>query len=645
MPVGVDDPRVRVTGFRGLKGLVRTVAFCLIAVTIAFGASQAAAVDLPRSILVLEQSDVRGPFYALIFDALRTEVNAAAKPVSLYVENLDLSRFQGEEYEQAVDAFLNLKYRDKPISLILTVGDKALEFALRWRTKSWPDTPVVFAFVDESTAAALSLPHDVTGKTTRLRLEDMVSAARAIVPGLQQVALVGDRLETQVAFAQFKDQLPAVQAEIEVLDLTGLPMAELRKRVAALPERSAVLYTAVYSDGAGTYFPPATAVQMIAEVANRPIIAPIETYIGKGAIGGYVAVPSVIGNEAAQLALRILDGEQPSAIPITGGASLRPVFDWPTMQRWGVDQSDLPAGSEIRNRTLPIWKQYPRQTAAVGVVVALQSGLIMALLYEHRRRRKAEITARARLNELAHLNRQATAGELSAVIAHEVNQPLGAILSNTEAAELLLSAPTPDIGEVKDILADIKRDNQRASDVVVRSRRLLKKAPVISEDVDVNAIVREAFAFAAAQASASKIHLETQLKPLPLYTRGDPVQLQQVVLILVLNSIDALHEATGTRRLIIGSTSRAGTKHCEVRIADTGPGIVVNDLDHVFDPFFSTKKQGMGMGLPIARSIVEMHGGTISAANSRQGGAEFTVRLPLARTVESEIDERAGAHS
>src|SRR5262249_36288425 len=148
-----------------------------------------------------------------------------------------------------------------------------------------------------------------------------------------------------------------------------------------------------------------------------------------------------------------------------------------------------------RNRAPSIWEQYPNQIAGMTIVVLLQSALIAALLYEHQRRRRAEVEARARLNELAHLNRQATAGELSAAIAHEVNQPLGAILSNAETAELLLASPNPDMGEIKEILADIKPDNQRASDVVVRSRRMLKKAPISAEDVDVNAIVREVFAF------------------------------------------------------------------------------------------------------------------------------------------------------
>ena len=235
---------------------------------------------------------------------MRARVDKASSPVTLYVENLDLSRFHGAEYERALRSLIRLKYSDKPIGVIVVVGSAALNYALRWRGDVWAGAPVVFAFVDESDAARVQLPPNVTGRTTRLWLQDMLAAARVVVPDLVHVAIVGDRFETQVAFAHFKNALPAVAAELNVIDLTGMPMAELRKRVATLPDQSAILYTAVNSDGAGTYFPPATALEMISAVANRPIIAPIETYIGRGAIGGYVVAPSVIGDEAAELALQ-----------------------------------------------------------------------------------------------------------------------------------------------------------------------------------------------------------------------------------------------------------------------------------------------------------------------------------------------------
>src|SRR5262249_19238111 len=158
--------------------------------------------------------------------------------------------------------------------------------------------------------------------------------------------------------------------------------------------------------------------------------------VGGGAIGGYVLTPKSIGEEAADLALRILNGESASTIPIAEGNVVRPIFDWRQMQRWGVSASSLPSGSEIRFRDLTAWERYHWQITAIAAIFLLQTALIARLVYEHRRRRSAEVEVRQRMSELAHMNRYATAGELSSSIAHELNQPLGAILSNAETAEL-----------------------------------------------------------------------------------------------------------------------------------------------------------------------------------------------------------------
>jgi signal transduction histidine kinase len=581
-----------------------------------------------RSILVLEQSDVRGPFYSSIFATLRAKVNEAATPATLYVENLDLSRFHGPGYDEALRSFLSVKYRDNPVGLVLAMGSASLDYALTWREHLWPGTPVVFAFVDE--IAAGEIPPGVTGIMTRLRLEDMVAAARSVVPGLRRVALVGDRLEEQPVFAHFREALPAVAETLQVIDLTGMSMAALKTRVATLPPDSAILYTAVYSDGAGTYFPPSTALEMIAAAANRPIVAPIETYIGRGAIGGYVALPEMIGREAAELALRVLDGADPSSIPVAVGNSLRPVFDLRLLERWSVDQARLPRGSEIRYRQAKVWEQYPRQTVIAIIVVLLQSLLVAALLVEHRRRRRAEIDVRSRMEEIAHLNRLATAGELSAQIAHEVNQPLGAILSNTETAELLLDASEPDVAEVKEILADIRRDDLRASEVIVRLRRFLKKTPAETREVNLNDILRDVLGFVSAQASARGVALEERLETAPLVVHGDPVQLQQIVVNLVSNAIDAVSRKPEGQRTVTGRTRRTSDKEAEISISDSGPGIDPAALPRLFERFYTTKEHGMGMGLPIAQTIAQAHGGEVRAENRPEGGAVFRLTLPLA---------------
>ncbi|MCK0198729.1 sensor histidine kinase [Ancylobacter sp. 6x-1] len=586
----------------------------------------------PRSILVLEQSDVRGPFYAAIFSGLRSIVNSTAKaPVTIYVENLDLNRFSGEDYEQSLRQHLNVKYKDKPIGVLVSVGAGALDYALRLREALWPGTPLVFSFIDEASLAAQTLPPGVTGQTVRLRLEDMVTAAAIIVPDLAHVALVGDRFDTQPVFRSFGAEARGIAERLDVIDLTGLPMTELLERVALLPERTAILYTAVYSDGRGTYFTPADAMAMIAAKANRPIIGPVESYIGRGTTGGFVAIPTTIGEQSGALALRIIDGETPSLPPVASVADPTPVFDWRELQRWGVDEARLPKGSDIRFRSPRIWQEYPLQIAGTIAVVVFQSGLIAALLYEYRRRRLAEVEARTRLDELAHVNRYAIAGELSASIAHQVNQPLGAVLANAEAAALLLDRPVPDRDEIREILDDIKRDGLRASGVIAGLRRMLKKADSVQHHVDLNQVLDETFRFVAAKAADAHVDLVRDPSPRPLVVHGDPVQLQQVVLNLAINAIEAIGATNRGSGKITGRVRSPEPGIAELSISDNGHGLPDEDRRQIFEAFYSSKPDGMGMGLSIARTIVERHGGSIMAESNPGGGSVFLVKLPLGR--------------
>jgi len=236
------------------------------------------------------------------------------------------------------------------------------------------------------------------------------------------------------------------------------------------------------------------------------------------------------------------------------------------------------------------------------------------------------------MSELVHMNRRTTAGALSASIAHELNQPLGAILNNAETAALILSSASPDLKEIKLIVNEIKRDDERASEVIVRLRRLLGKAALEARDVELNETVREAFEFLSAQAFARNVTLSNRPAPQALRVRADRIQLQQVILNLVVNAMESMTDTLGGRREIIGRTTLLDVAWAEISIADFGPGIPSDKLKHVFDPFFTTKEDGMGMGLSIARTIIEVHGGSIWAENQVGGGAVFRVKLPLVKT-------------
>jgi signal transduction histidine kinase len=300
------------------------------------------------------------------------------------------------------------------------------------------------------------------------------------------------------------------------------------------------------------------------------------------------------------------------------------------MQRWGISESNLPPGSTILFREPDIWVQYRWQILLTASVILVQAGLISALLQQRRRRRLAEVEVRQRLAELAHVNRYSAAGEFTTSIAHELNQPLGSILTNTETAEFLLKETSPNLAEVREILADIRRDDQRASEVIRRLRSVLKKTPFEIRDIDLNDTVREAIGFVAALADRRGVVLKFAAASGELRIKGDPVQLQQVILNLIINGMDAVSEADARVGEVSVSTARLD-QHAEIRIGDTGPGIVNGDMQKVFDPFFSTKPQGLGMGLAIARTIVEAHNGRISAVNQESGGALFVITIPIAR--------------
>jgi len=339
---------------------------------------------------------------------------------------------------------------------------------------------------------------------------------------------------------------------------------------------------------------------------------------------------SVVGSseKTVNAAIRILGGEKPGDIKIEPIGFASPKYDWREMQRWGISESNLPRGSKVLFREPSIWERYSWQLALIASVILVQGVLISGMLQETRRRRLAEVESRQRLAELTHVNRYSTAGELTTSIAHELNQPLGSILTNTETAELMLKGSSPNLDELREILADIRRDDQRASEVIRRLRSVLKKTPFEVRDIDLNETVREAIGFMRALADGRAIALMYAPAATELQIRGDGVQLQQVVLNLIINAMDAISEV-GKREIDV-TTIRSGA-YAEIRISDTGPGMAAGDLKNVFNPFFTTKPQGMGMGLAIVRTIVEAHHGQISAENQLSGGALFTIRLPIAR--------------
>lgn len=261
-------------------------------------------------------------------------------------------------------------------------------------------------------------------------------------------------------------------------------------------------------------------------------------------------------------------------------------------------------------------------------LILLQTILIVLLLIQNRRYQRARDQVQQQYEEVTHAARLALVGEITASVAHEVAQPMSAILSNVETAQFLLRQRQPDLPAVLEILGDIRKDDLRADAIVRRLRVLLRKRELHFEVADLNSIVANAVAVIMPDAARRHIPIRTALEAdLPRVT-ADPVLLQQVLLNLLMNALEAMADTPQSERALVVRTERHNSAFVRATVLDSGGGIAAEHEGKVFDSFFTTKRGGMGLGLSIARSIVDMHGGKIWVEQREPGGAVFTFTVP-----------------
>jgi signal transduction histidine kinase len=600
------------------------IAAVLLALTLCVSAASP-----PKRVLVLHSF---GPeFGDSVAKPLRDELDRQLPGrVDLYESWLASARFASAGEDPHFASYIRSLFADRPLDLIVTFGAPAANFLERNRQSLFPKVPALLADVEERRVGTGGAAANTTSVSISVSFPEIVENIQRVLPGTSHLAIViGNSPIERYWVDELQHSLRPFAAHLNVIWLNELSFDDLLKRVATLPPHTAIFYVLLSPEVAGIPADEDRAIAKLHAAANAPIFSYTDAYLGKGIVGGPLVSSEEVARATASVALRILGGEQASDIRTPPIPMSAPRFDVRELVRWNISEAHLPAGSAILFRKPTLWERYRWEITAATALMLLEASLIVSLLYERRRRRLAEVETHRRIAELAHMNRRATVGELSGAIAHELNQPLGAILRNSEAAELILETPAPDIRELKEIVRDIKHDDERAGEVIRRLRQLLAKAPLESQEIELNAMLGEVFEFLSAQAAARRITLSTRMTPQAPRVDGDRIQLQQVILNLVMNAMDAIGGDRSGERAIIGRTLLAEGGFAEVSIEDSGPGIPTDKARQIFEPFFTTKTSGMGMGLSIARTIVERHGGRIWAENKKAGGAVFRFTLPL----------------
>ncbi len=585
----------------------------------------------PQRVLLVFSESRDLPGNVLMEQSVRAEMlSHGTNHIEFFTESMDAAHFPSPVYYRLFGDYIRDKYAGQRLDLVMLFMARNYRLASELSTVPDPSVPRVYVVVNDLDLPEPSPARPFTGIFQRFDVSATIKFIFQLQPDTRRVVVIGGTSPADQAVLQRIEAIARPVAGVDFEYWTNRPMADVYQAAQALPADTVILLAGVQQDADGQPLYTSQVVRTLAPAANVPVYVLGAGSIGSGALGGQVVDFEELGTDAGALASRVLAGTPVSRIPIAVQSNGVPMVDWRALQRWHINHGRLPANCVVRYQPHSLWADHWRLILFIATGFLVQAITIAALLVQRRRQQRAEAEILRQRAELAHVSRVSMMGQLASALTHELNQPLGAILRNAEAAEVYLQSDQPNLAEVRAILTDIRRDDKRAGNVIDGMRSLFKRQQVTRDTLDLADLVADTIAMARPDAAARHVKLKVELPPHLPPTRGDRVHIQQVLLNLILNGMDAMNTLPHAQRSLVVALAETRNGNLRVSVTDGGTGVAPDHAGRVFEPFFSTKSNGMGMGLAISKTIIEAHGGDIWMTSSGTQGTTFTFILPPA---------------
>lgn len=605
------------------------VAVAIVLVSIAIPFIAPAESNDPKRVLILHSFGRDFRPWSEYAKAIRVELERQSpSPLDIHDHELVTARSSEEGPEAAFVQYLDALFAVRQPDLIVSIGAPAASFVQRHRPKLFQASPMILTVVDQRLVRYSNLGPNDSVVPVAIDYSAALKNILQVLPETNHIAMVvGKSPIEQFWRKEIEKGTGPLSDRVKFTWYDTFSFEEMLQHAASLPPKSAIFWELMIVDAAGVVHEEDKALARLHAIANAPIFSYTDAFFGQEIVGGPLVPVVDLAQQVGAVAARILNGENASSIKVAPIGMGAPKFDWRELQRWGIPENRLPPGSEIHFRRPSAWEQYRLQILFIVAGILLQGLVITWLLYEQHWRHRAELITRRTMAELQSVNRLATAGELSASIAHEVKQPLTSVAANAYAALNWLKAGTPNLDEARSSLDRIVTAAHRANDIISSVRAVFTKQDQVTGDVDLNELLISVLTASRMYLRSHQVKLDLKLAGGLPAVEGNRVQLQQLILNLITNAVEAM-EGMPVKRLSV-RTAGVSPEGVRITVEDSGSGIDPANFDQIFKPLFTTKSQGMGIGLSICRSLVEAHGGRIGARSAPQRGAIFEVDLPL----------------